>query len=58
MEVSSQPHAPADLTQGKYSGYSLDKGLGRPQSPSGRDGEEKKIPALAGNRTPVIQPLT
>jgi hypothetical protein len=40
MEVSDQFHAPAALPQGKSPWYPLDRGLGGPQSRSGR-GEEK-----------------
>jgi hypothetical protein len=50
MEVSDQLHVPATLTRGKERPVSLDRGLGGHQNRSGRDGEEKKIPAL-----PVIE---
>jgi hypothetical protein len=36
--------------------YPLNRRLGGPQDRSGRGGE-KKIPAPAGNRTPVVQPI-
>jgi len=50
MEVRGQLHTPATLLQ-----YSLDRMLDGPQSQSGYGGEDKKIPAPAGNQTPVIQ---
>jgi hypothetical protein len=40
MEVSGQLHAPATLTPGSLR-YPLDRGLGGPQSRSGRGGEDK-----------------
>jgi hypothetical protein len=48
--------------RGKNPLYPLDRKLGGSQSRSGRCGEKKKkkkkiIPAIAGNRTPVIQPV-
>jgi hypothetical protein len=44
--------------QGKSPWYPLNRRLGGPQSRSGRGGEEeKKLPALAGNKTPIIQPI-
>jgi hypothetical protein len=43
MEVSGQLHAPAALPPGERApGTVLDRGLGGPQSRSGRRGEEKK----------------
>jgi hypothetical protein len=41
-------------SQGKSLWYPVDRRLGRPQSWSGRGGEQK-IPAPAGNRIPVVQ---
>jgi len=41
MEVSGQLHAPVALPQGKSPWYPLDRGLGGPQSWSGRDGDTK-----------------
>jgi hypothetical protein len=41
MEVSDQLHAPAALLPGKEPLVLLDRGLGGPQSRSGRGGEEK-----------------
>jgi hypothetical protein len=38
--------------------FPLDRRLGGPQSRSGRGGEEYKILATAGNRTPVVQRVT
>jgi len=43
--------------QGKNPWYPLDRRLGRPQSWSGCSGKEKKIPAPAANRTPIVQPV-
>jgi len=37
--------------------YPLDRTLGGPQSQSVQGGEEKKIPALAGNRVLFTQPI-
>jgi hypothetical protein len=37
--------------------YLLDRRLGGPQSRSGHGVEEKKVPAYAGNRTPVVSPV-
>jgi hypothetical protein len=37
--------------------YPVDRSLGGLQSRSERGGEEKKIPAPAGNWTPVFQPV-
>jgi len=51
MDVSGQLHAPAYLIPV----YPLESRLGEPQSRSGRGREEEKIPAPAGNRTPVVQ---
>jgi len=52
MEVSNQLHAPPGLLLGKNSRYPL----GGLQSRSWSGGEED-IPAPAGNRTPVVQPI-
>jgi hypothetical protein len=49
MEASSQFEAPAALPQGKSPRYPLDMRLSEYKSQSGRVGEEKKIPATAGN---------
>jgi len=35
--------------------YPLDRRLGETQGQSGRGGDGEKIPAPAGNRTPVVQ---
>jgi hypothetical protein len=51
MVVSGQLHATTALPR-----YSLEWSFGRPQSRSGRYGEEKNI-ALAGNRTPAVHPV-
>jgi hypothetical protein len=46
---------PERFTPGEKSPrYPLDRGLGEPQSQSGRYGEEKNL-APAGNRTPAVQ---
>jgi hypothetical protein len=37
--------------------YALNTKVGGPQSRSERGGEKKKIPAPAGNRTPLVQPV-
>jgi hypothetical protein len=42
MAVSGQIHAPAALIPGKETLYPLTRRLSRPQSRSGRGGEEKK----------------
>jgi hypothetical protein len=47
MGMSGQLHAPAALPQRKEPRYPLDRGLGGPQSRSGRSGEEKNF-ALPG----------
>jgi hypothetical protein len=43
MEVSSQPHAPAALPQGKSPWHPLDRTLDGPQSLSEQGGEEKNF---------------
>jgi hypothetical protein len=43
--------------RGKSPRYPLDRRLGGPQNRSGRGGEKKKIPATAGIRTAVVQPV-
>jgi hypothetical protein len=48
MQVSGQLRAPAALMRGKDPRYTLDRGLGRPQS---RSGQESRAPL--GNPTPV-----
>jgi hypothetical protein len=55
MEMSSQLHTPAALTPGKNPLFPQNRSLGGPRSRCGRGGEEKKIQAPAGNRTPVVQ---
>jgi len=49
--------SPGRFILGKRPQDPLDRRLGGPQGWSGRGGEEKKIPASARNRTPVIQPI-
>jgi len=49
MEVSGQLHAPAALPLEKEPPYPLDRRLGRPQSWSGCNGEEKKSLLLPAN---------
>jgi hypothetical protein len=56
MEVSGQLHATAALPQVKSPWYPLDRGLGGPQSPSGRGGEERNRQPLPGLEPPIIQP--
>jgi hypothetical protein len=54
MGVSGQRHAPAALyPRRKNPRYPLDRGLGGPQSRSGRRGLEEK----SGDRTPIVQPV-
>jgi hypothetical protein len=53
MDMSSQLHAPAALPPGKGSLVHI----GRPQSRSGRCGEEKNSQALPGLEPPIIQPV-
>jgi len=48
MEVSGQLHALAALPQGKRPWCPLARRLGRPQSQSGRSGEEKNSQPLPG----------
>jgi len=48
--VNGQLYTPATLPP-----YLLDRRLGRPQNWFGHGSKEKKIPAPAGNQTPVIQ---
>jgi hypothetical protein len=43
--------------QGKSSPYPLDRRLGGPQSPSGRDGEEKNSQPLSRLEPSIIQPI-
>jgi len=50
VEVSDQLHAPAVLPL-----HPLERRLG---AQSERGGEEKEIPAPAGNQTPVVPSLT
>jgi hypothetical protein len=57
MEVSGQPHAPADSPPRKSPWYPLDRRLGGPQSPSGRGGEEKNSHSLSGLEPLIIQPV-
>jgi hypothetical protein len=51
MEVSSQLHAPAALTQEKSPRYPLDRSLGGPQNRSGRGGDEKNPQSPPGIET-------
>jgi hypothetical protein len=55
--VNGQLYATAALPPGKITRYPLDRKLDSPQSRSGRSGEEKKFPALTGNRIPIVQPV-
>jgi hypothetical protein len=55
MEVIGQLHFPAAFTQRKNPWYPLDRGLGGPQSQSGRGGEEKNSQLLPGLEPPTIQ---
>jgi len=55
MEKSSQLRAPTALSPREEPQYPFDRRLGGAQSRSRRDGEETKIPAPAGKRTPVVQ---
>jgi hypothetical protein len=48
-----QNHAPSALPRRKNPRYILDRSLGGPHG-----GEEKKIPALVGIRTPVVQTIS
>jgi hypothetical protein len=56
MEVSGQLHAPA-LLQWKSLWCPLDRGLGGPQSHSGRGVEERNFQSLPGFEPPIIQPV-
>jgi hypothetical protein len=53
MKVSGRLHTPAALFPGKEPLYPLDRKLGGPQSRSGHNGEENKIPSLS---LPRIEP--
>jgi hypothetical protein len=53
-DASGQLHAPASLPRGQVLQYTLDRKLGGPLSRSGSGGEEKKIPAPAGSRNPIV----
>jgi hypothetical protein len=55
MEVSGQLHALAVLLPRNKPRYPLDRRLARPQSQSGRGGEEKNSQPLPGLEPPVIQ---
>jgi len=44
--------------RGKSPQYPLARRLVGPQNWSGHGGEEKKIPLLAGDQTPDVQPIT
>jgi hypothetical protein len=43
--------------EGKSPWYTLDRGLGEPQSQSGCSGEEKNSWPLPGLEPPIIQPI-
>jgi hypothetical protein len=55
MEVSGQLHFPAALPPGEEPSVPKGQRLGGPQRRSGRDGEEKEIPAPDSNRNPAVQ---
>jgi hypothetical protein len=57
MEKSGQFHDPPALPPRKEQRYPPDRGLGEPQSLSGRGGDEKKTPVSARNPTQVVQPV-
>jgi hypothetical protein len=54
MEVSGQLHSPVALPPGKDTPVHIRR-LGGLQSRCEQGGEEKKIPAPAEKRTPVVQ---
>jgi hypothetical protein len=54
MGVSGQLHAPAALPPGKETTVQFDRRMGGHCSRSGSDGEEERIPAPVGNRTPAV----
>jgi hypothetical protein len=54
MEVGGQVHAPAASPSGRSRRYLLDRRLDRPQSRSGRDGEEKKLTSVNDNKVCVL----
>jgi hypothetical protein len=56
MGVNAQLQTPAALSRHKNPQFPLDRGLGGPQNRSARSGEKKNF-ALAGTRTPAVQPL-
>jgi hypothetical protein len=53
MEVCGLFRAPVALSRAKEPRYPPNRRLGGPQSPSGRNGEEKKVPSLS---LPRIEP--
>jgi hypothetical protein len=57
MEVSGQLHAPAALPLGKEPWYTLDMGLGRPQSRYGHGNEEKNSQPPPGLEPPITPPV-
>jgi len=57
MKMSDRVTPQTLFPQEKIPRYPLDKIVGGLQDPSGRGGEEKKFPALVGNRPSVFQPV-
>jgi hypothetical protein len=57
MVVSGQFYSPAALLPGKSPWCPLDRGLGGPQSRSGRGGEGKNSQPLPELEPPIIQPI-
>jgi len=57
MDAKGQLHTLAALLPRKHPWYPLDKRVGGHHSQYECGGEEKKIPARAGNLTRVVQPI-
>jgi hypothetical protein len=55
--MNGRIHALGTPSVGKKRRYPGGMGLGGPQSRSGHDGKEKKVPSPTGNRTSIVQPL-
>jgi hypothetical protein len=57
MEVSGQLHAPAALPQGKIPPVPIGYEAGWTPDPIWTRLRREKFPALAGNRTAIVQPV-
>jgi len=54
--MSGELHAPAPPYLRVKTTVSSGEGMGGSQSRSGSGGEDERIPAPVGNRTPVVEP--